>query len=161
MEIFAHNRRGPMTLYWFISLISRHLEVPIPAMGTAENSYAFIVDSRWDITIYLRQKWIYLQGKLGKPLLKTKESSHRELLQNLLSFNLKRMAEFDEIICMDNASSQLLLRKQLDPRLLNDNTVLERFEDFLTNLEVLENLFFLKNSDKEKSVTLFPQGIRS
>lgn len=97
--------------------------------------------------IFQRNNLILIQGSIGH-VLKPQDSQTTTLLSNLLQFNLKRMQFLYETLFMDPDSQQLYLEKKITINDLSDKKLLEHFEDFTLNIEVIEDRFFAKKSAK-------------
>lgn len=97
--------------------------------------------------IFQRNNLILIQGSIGH-VLKPQDSQTTTLLSNLLQFNLKRMQFLYETLFMDPDSQQLYLEKKITTNDLSDKKLLEHFEDFTLNIEVIEDRFFAKKSTK-------------
>lgn len=149
-----------MTLAQFVNCICRYLEIPALSPAPSTNSYSLVIDQKWDITFYLKQKFIYISGKLGEPVFR-KETKDNTLLQRLLQFNLKRLADSDEMLSFDEKMNQLVLRKVLNTSALSEQNAAEYFEDFLNTLEIWHKLFFSPGSSVLSGGNAIPfQGIR-
>ena len=74
---------------------------------------------------------------------------NRNLLAQILQFNLKRMRFLDETLFLNPADKRLYLRQTVDPNDVNEKNLEERFNDFLLNIEVMEERFFPKLSDQQ------------
>ncbi len=149
-----------MTLAQFVNCVCRYLEIPSLTPAPSTNLYSVVIDQKWDLTFYLRQKFIYISGKLGDPVFK-KDGKDNSLLQKLLQFNLKRLAETDEILSFDEKSNQLILRKAINTSELSEHNAIEYFEDFLNTLEIWHKLFFSPGVSAMSGGNGIPfQGIR-
>ncbi|MDR1254624.1 MAG: CesT family type III secretion system chaperone [Puniceicoccales bacterium] len=137
-----------MTLHDFVTLIYKQLGMPAPKMNE-EAKYEFIVDEHWEVSVYAKQKQFMLQAKIGKPLSPSNEEQNCTLLREILDFNLRTMRVMDEIFCMDGETQQLYCRKLLNPSDLNERNGWSFVEDFLVNLEIIEDRFF-SNVPKDK-----------
>ncbi|MDR0755745.1 MAG: CesT family type III secretion system chaperone [Puniceicoccales bacterium] len=130
-----------MTLHDFVTLIYKQLRMPAPKTSE-EAKYEFIVDEHWEVAVYTKQKQFVLQAKIGKPLSSSNEEQNGTLLREMLDFNLKTMRVMDEILCMEGETQQLYCRKLLNPSDLNERNGWSFVEDFLVNLEIIEDHFF-------------------
>ena len=149
-----------MTLAQFVNCVCRHLEMPSLTPAPSTNVYSLIIDQKWDVSFYLKQKYIYISGKLGGVLYK-KEAKDNNLIQKLLQFNLTRLQESDEILSFDEKTHQLILRKALNASEISEHNVSEYFEDFLNTLEIWDKLFFSGDASITSSDYDIPfQGIR-
>ena len=74
---------------------------------------------------------------------------NRNLLAQILQFNLKRMRFLDATLFLNPTDKRLYLRQTVDPNDVNEKNLEERFNDFLLNIEVMEERFFPKLSDQQ------------
>lgn len=138
-----------MLLHAFVCFIYKRLGMPIPEVNE-ESKYDFIVDEHWAVSIYVQQKHFVIQAKVGKPLSPAHEEENRNLFMNLLDFKLKTMRVMDEVVCLDKDTQQLYCRKFLDPETLNEKNAWEVFDDFLVNIEIIEERFFEEKPTQER-----------
>ena len=75
----------------------------------------------------------------------------RNLLAQILQFNLKRMRFLDATLFLNPSDKRLYLRRTIVPEEISEKNLEEQFHDFLLNIEVMEEQFFPKLS-KQRSV---------
>ena len=73
---------------------------------------------------------------------------HRNLLAQILQFNLKRMRFLDATLFLNPTDKRLYLRQTIAPEEVDEKNLEERFNDFLLNVEVMEERFFPKLSEQ-------------
>ena len=73
---------------------------------------------------------------------------HRNLLTQILQFNLKRMRFLDATLFLNPSDKRLYLRQTITPEEVDEKNLEERFNDFLLNVEVMEERFFPKLSEQ-------------
>ena len=126
-----------------MELICKKLEISIPT-ATVDNTY-FINYENSNISIYITGENFVFQASLG-PLLKDSEASkNAALLSEILQFNLKRMRVLDETLSLNPETKQLCLRKELPLEKITPENSWDIFDDFLTNVTVIEKRFFSNN----------------
>jgi len=129
-----------MRLENFIELICKKLDINIPT-APVDNIY-FIDHENNKVSISMAGENILLQSTLGAQLKDSEATKNTVLLSEILQFNLKRMRVLDETLSLNPESKQLCLRKELPLANLTSENSWDIFEDFLTNVTVIERRFF-------------------
>lgn len=129
-----------MRLEDFIELICKKLEVSTPT-APVDNIY-FIDHENNKVSISMAGENILLQSTLGAQLKDSEATKNAVLLSEILQFNLKRMRVLDETLSLNPESKQLCLRKELPLEKLTPENSWDIFDDFLTNVTVIEKRFF-------------------
>ena len=93
---------------------------------------------------FQRNNEIYWDCSFGPKLEDSAQNSQK--LSEILQFNLKRMSFLDEILFFDQKIQQLFLRKQLQANVLQPENLTALWEDFLLNVETIEDRFFPKDN---------------
>lgn len=134
-----------MKLEDFLEFICQKLEMPVPSIGP-DNTY--IINHSKDATVSLSTTGenILLQANLGPQLKDSEASQNALLLSEILQFNLKRMRVLDESLSLNPETKQLCLRKEISLNKLTAENTWDIFDDFLTNVAVIEKRFFNNNS---------------
>ena len=129
-----------MGLQDYLDLVKAALET-----GTEEkvSDNAYILKSTERIfKLYQHGKQVFLEGAIGYPLKDTAETN--AMLSELLQFNLKRTQFLGNIVFLDNDTHQLFFREILPEGDIATEEIKARLEDFLLNIEVIEDRFFPK-----------------
>ena len=129
-----------MKLENFIEIVCKKLAVSIPT-APVDNTY-FIDYKNNKVSIRMEGKNILLQSTLGPQLKDSDASKNAALLSEILQFNLKRMRVLDETLSLNPETKQLCLRKELSLDKLTPENSWDSFDDFLTNVTVIEKRFF-------------------
>lgn len=129
-----------MKLENFIEIVCKKLEVSIPT-APVDNAY-FINYENNKVSISMAGENILLQSTLGSQLKDSNASKNAALLSEILQFNLKRMRVLDETLSLNPETKQLCLRKELPLDRLTPENSWDIFDDFLTNVTVIEKRFF-------------------
>ena len=93
---------------------------------------------------FQRNNLLYWECSFGPKLEETIQNNQK--LSELLQFNLKRMSFLDEVLFFDQKIKQLFLRKQIQTNILQPENLTTLWEDFLLNVETIENRFFPKDN---------------
>ena len=126
----------------FISAVCEGQEVALPVFS--DKPTLTLTFRQRDIVFYVQQNKFYMQAAFGDAL--EESESNASLLQNIAHFNLKRMGVLDECIFFNKESRMLFCRRKLDlMEVENAKQANELFEDFLLNVEVIEDRFFKKD----------------
>ena len=96
-------------------------------------------------TFQRNRKW-HWECSWGEKMSDTFE--HRNLLSQILQFNLKRMRFLDATLFLNPSDKRLYLRQTIAPETVDEKNLEERFNDFLLNVEVMEERFFPKLSEQ-------------
>ena len=129
-----------MGLQDYLASIKGTLEIDT-VKKVSENSY--ILEHKERIfKLYQQGKQVFLEGSIGIPLSDTPETNAK--LSELLQFNLKRTQFLDNIVFLDNETNQLFLREILPSEAIPAEVLNARLEDFVLNIEVIEDRFFPK-----------------
>jgi len=128
-----------MRLENFIELICKKLDINIPT-APVDNIY-FIDHENNKVSISIAGENILLQSTLGSQLKDYEASKNATLLSEILQFNLKRMRVLDETLSLNPETKQLCLRKELPLDKLTPENSWDIFDDFLTNVTVIEKRF--------------------
>ena len=96
-------------------------------------------------TFQRNRKW-HWECSWGEGMSDTFE--HRNLLAQILQFNLKRMRFLDATLFLNPSDKRLYLRQTIAPEEVDEKNLEERFNDFLLNVEVMEERFFPKLSEQ-------------
>ena len=96
-------------------------------------------------TFQRNRKW-HWECSWGEKMSDTFE--HRNLLSQILQFNLKRMRFLDATLFLNPSDKRLYLRQTIAPETVDEKNIEERFNDFLLNIEVMEERFFPKLSEQ-------------
>ena len=132
-----------MKLENFMELICKKLEISIPT-ATVDNTY-FINYENSNISICITGENFVFQASLGPQLKDSEASKNAALLSEILQFNLKRMRVLDETLSLNPETKQLCLRKELPLEKITPENSWDIFDDFLTNVTVIEKRFFSNN----------------
>jgi hypothetical protein len=103
--------------------------------------YSMVIDQKWDLSFYQRMKTLYLSTPCGEAL-SPENKEVGTLMMKLLRFNLKRLANTDELLSLNEDGTALVLRKALPIGEIAEHRVVEHFEDFLSTVEAWHKLFF-------------------
>ena len=93
---------------------------------------------------FQRNNTLYWECTFGPKLEDSPETNQK--LSEILQFNLKRMSFLDEVLFFDQKIKQLFLRKQIQTNILQPENLTTLWEDFLLNIETLEDRFFPKDN---------------
>ena len=129
-----------MRLENFIELVCKKLDINRPT-APVDNSY-FINYENSKVSIRMIGENILFQATLGPELKDSEASKNAALLSEILQFNLKRMRVLDENLSLNPETKQLCLRKELPLERLTPENAWDIFDDFLTNITVIEKRFF-------------------
>lgn len=129
-----------MGLQDYLDLVKAELEIET-VKKVSDNAYILEHTER-KFKLYQQGKQIFLEGSIGTTLKDTPETN--AMLSELLQFNLKRTQFLDNIIFLDNDTHQLFLRGILPPEEVSAEELKARLEDFVLNIEVIEDRFFPK-----------------
>ena len=129
-----------MSLLDFIELVCKKLDISIPT-APVDNSY-FITYENSKVSISIVGEKIFFQATLGPQLKDSEASKNAALLSEILQFNLKRMRVLDESLSLNPETKQLCLRKELPLKNLTPDNSWDIFDDFLTDMTVIEKRFF-------------------
>lgn len=133
-----------MKLENFIELICKKLDIRIPA-APVDNTY-FINYENNKFSISINREAVLLQANLGPQLKDSESSKNSFLLSEILQFNLKRMRVLDESLSLNPETKQLCLRKEVPLNNLTPENAWDIFDDFSTNVAVIEKRFFSDES---------------
>lgn len=98
------------------------------------------VHEKQQFHFFQKNKQLYWEGSIGNPL--TDDSKSRELLSKILQFNLKRMRFVEGTLLLEPETHQLYLRYELPINECSEKRLMDKFTDFLLNLETIEEQFF-------------------
>lgn len=93
---------------------------------------------------FQRNNLIYWECSFGSKLEDTIQNNQK--LSELLQFNLKRMSFLDEILHFDPKTQHLYLQKQIPTNTLLPENLTTLWEDFLMNVETIEDRIFPKDN---------------
>ena len=113
-----------------------------------DNGHYTLDDKTHSYKIFRLNDSIIFQGSIGHSL-NPQDINHSTLLSNLLQFNLKRMQFLDETLFLDPSSQQLYLEKRVTTNAITEQNVWDYFDDFMLNIEVIEDRFFPKSTLKD------------
>ena len=129
-----------MGLQDYLAFIQKTLEIE-SVKKVSEDSYILEHVER-TFKLYQRGKQVFLEGSIGSSLKDTPETN--AMLAELLQFNLKRTRFLDNIIFLDDDTHQLFLRELLPIEEIPTEELKAHLEDFVLNIEVIEDRFFPK-----------------
>ena len=129
-----------MGLQDYLALANTELEIET-IEKTSENSYILRTTGR-TFRLYQHGKQVFLEGSIGTPISDAPDTN--TMLADLLQFNLKRTQFLDNIIFLDSDTHQLFLREILSEKNLSNEELKALLEDFVLNIEVIEDRFFPK-----------------
>ena len=129
-----------MRLANFVELVCKKLDISSPT-APVDNSY-FIAYENSKLSISMIGENILFQATLGPQLKDSEASKNAALLSEILQFNLKRMRVLEESLSLNPETKQLCLRKELPLDKLTPENSWDIFDDFLTNVTVIEKRFF-------------------
>lgn len=132
-----------MRLENFIELICKKLNINIP-IDSKDNTY-FIDYESHKISVGIVGENILFQTTLGDQLKDSEAIKNASLLSEILQFNLKRMRILDETLSLNPETKQLCLRKEISLDKLMPENAWEFFDDFVTNVTIIEKRFFSDN----------------
>ena len=110
---------------------------------TEENGYTLVHEAR-TFRLYQYNKQIVFEGSIGTPLKDTHDTNR--MLAELLQFNLKRTQFLDNTIFLEKNTQQLCLREIFSEQDFSPEQLKNHLEDFVLNLEVIEDRFFKKQN---------------
>ncbi len=134
-----------MKLEDFLEFICQKLEIPVPSIGP-DNTYIINNSKDTTVTIAIIGNNILFQANLGPQLKDSEVSKNTLLLSDILQFNLKRMRVLDESLSLNPETKQLCLRKEISLNKLTLENAWDLFDDFLTNVTVIEKRFFINSA---------------
>ena len=129
-----------MTLQDYLALIRTELGIET-VKKASEDSYT-LENTERIFKLYRQGKQIVFEGSIGTPLKDTPETN--AMLSQLLQFNLKRVQFLDNVTFLDKESHQLFLREILPGQDISSEELKAHLEDFILNIEVIEDRFFPK-----------------
>lgn len=127
-----------MDLQDYLNLIKKTLGIEA-VKKTEENSYTLTHEKR-TFRLYLNNKQIVFEGSIGSPVKDSPDTNR--MLAELLQFNLKRTQFLGNIIFLEKNTQQLFLREILSEKNFSPEQLSTHLEDFVLNLEVIEDRFF-------------------
>ncbi|MGX8717464.1 MAG: CesT family type III secretion system chaperone [bacterium] len=127
-----------MDLQDYLALAKTVLEIE-SVKKLSESAYVLERNKR-TFKLYQQGKQVFLEGSIGTSI---KESAGTNtMLSELLQFNLKRTQFLDNIIFLDDETHQLFLREVFPAQDMSSEQLKEKLEDFVLNIEVIEDRFF-------------------
>ena len=129
-----------MGLQNYLDLVEAELEIAT-ARKISDNAY-FLEQNGRIFKLYQQGKQVILEGAIGSPLKDTPETN--AMLSELLQFNLKRTQFLDNTVFLDSDTHQLFLREVLTREGASEEEIKAGLEDFVLNIEVIEDRFFPK-----------------
>ena len=129
-----------MSLQDYLALVKAALEIDA-VQKVSDNTYILEHTER-TFKLYQQGKHVFLEGSIGFPIKDTSETN--AMLSELLQFNLKRTQFLDNVIFLDNNTHQLFMREILTGKEVSAEELKARLEDFVLNIEVIEDRFFPK-----------------
>lgn len=136
-----------MTLYLFVSLISKHFGIKMPNVDEEKDFYEIKVNE-FILTIYSKNSNIIVDAELWNSITDLESDEIKSVLKRLMVFNLKKMRELDEQISINSDSRKVVIRKVIDKDNIDQNSLIILFEDFLLNLSVINDMFFTTKEEK-------------
>ena len=129
-----------MGLQDYLALAGATLEIET-VKKVSDNVY-ILKQTKRTFKLYQQGKQVFLEGSIGAPLKDTPETN--TMLSELLQFNLKRTQFLDNVIFLDNETHQLFFREIFPEKEIPEEAIKAQLEDFILNLEVIEDRFFPK-----------------
>lgn len=127
-----------MDLQDYLALAKTVLEIE-SVKKLSESAYVLERNKR-TFKLYQQGKQVFLEGSIGTSI---KESAGTNtMLSELLQFNLKRTQFLSNIIFLDDETHLLFLREVFPIQDTSPEQLKEKLEDFVLNIEVIENRFF-------------------
>ena len=127
-----------MDLQDYLALAKTVLEIE-SVKKLSESAYVLERNKR-TFKLYQQGKRVFLEGSIGTSI---KESAGTNtMLSELLQFNLKRTQFLSNIIFLDDETHLLFLREVFPIQDTSPEQLKEKLEDFVLNIEVIENRFF-------------------
>ena len=109
-----------------------------PPNPNDNGEYSFTLDDSHTVEISSRNNdEVLLHTPIGDPLKESEDN--KELLKNVLQWNLVRLKENHEILTWEPETNQLVLFKQIPTSDLSEKPISKQLEDFLNNLEFWNN----------------------
>ena len=129
-----------MGLQDYLALVKATLEIET-IKKVSDNAY-ILEQGKRIFRLYQQGKQVFLEGAIGIPLRDNPETN--AMLAEFLQFNLKRTQFLDNIVFLDNDTHQLFFRGIFTEKAIPEEAIKAHLEDFLLNLEVIEDRFFPK-----------------
>ena len=127
-----------MDLQDYLALAKTVLEIE-SVKKLSESTYVLEGNKR-TFKLYQQGKQVFLEGSIGTSI---KESAGTNtMLSELLQFNLKRTQFLSNIIFLDDETHLLFLREVFPIQDTSPEQLKEKLEDFVLNIEVIEDRFF-------------------
>lgn len=127
-----------MDLQDYLALAKTVLEIE-SVKKLSESAYVLERNKR-TFKLYQQGKQVFLEGSIGTSIKET--SGTNAMLSELLQFNLKRTQFLSNIIFLDDETHLLFLREVFPIQDTSPEQLKEKLEDFVLNIEVIENRFF-------------------
>lgn len=127
-----------MDLQDYLALAKTVLEIE-SVKKLSESAYVLEGNKR-TFKLYQQGKQMFFEGSIGTSIKET--SGTNAMLSELLQFNLKRMQFLSNIIFLDDETHLLFLREVFPIQDISPEQLKEKLEDFVLNIEVIENRFF-------------------
>lgn len=131
-----------MNLQEYLTILTKQVEFK-PITEKEEDKILYSYEER-TCKFYQRNHLHYWECSFGPKLENTIQNNRK--LSDLLQFNLKRMSFLEETIFFDQKTQHLYLRRPIQTNTLKPENLTALWEDFLLNVETIEDRIFPKDN---------------
>lgn len=131
-----------MNLQEFLTILTKQAE--FEALTEKEEDKILYSYEGRTCKFFQRNNLLYWECSFGPKLEDTIQNNQK--LSKLLQFNLKRMSFLEEVIFFDQKTQLLYLQKQIQTNILQPENLTTLWEDFLLNVETIEDRIFPKDN---------------